>query len=384
MDLQAKNTALKASWPIHWKNREEEVRWIFESFPIKNPSIWECNIAVQDIDKMLKGTNSVMTSIWKAWAMVSYKDSCENVEEILESVIWDNSLIRVKGLPIFEPKIVNSNIDRILDIYDPTNRRLFTYKQLTDTFGPNIEFLQYCSIRAAIPNLWKIIIRTEGMRDVIELGSRVDKLDKKKNTTKNIYWTIIEKRFPVRQGARITWEKDLEMTILEDEWWNLYPFFLQNVKPAKLRYFQYRILTRSLTLNVMRNKWDSTISKMCTFCQQEIETITHIMYNCRHTENLWGKLSKVVQYFLKVDLQFDIKLIVLNNYKGPSKELINMFIVMLKQYIYAKKCFNEIPTFVEFMQKIATWYQIDLCNAALSGKTDKCKKKWKKSQNIFY
>ena len=73
-------------------------------------------------------------------------------------------------------------------------------------------------------------------------------------------------------------------------------------------------------------------------------------------------------------------LIVFNNYQGPNKYLINLFIIIMRQYIYAKKCFNEVPIFTGFVEKLSYWFQIDKQIALENHKLAKCIAKWK---NIF-
>ena len=52
-------------------------------------------------------------------------------------------------------------------------------------------------------------------------------------------------------------------------------------------------------------------------------------------------------------------LIVLNNYKGKNETLINLFIITLKQYIYASKCMGSLPKFPTFVEKLTHWYNMD-------------------------
>ena len=347
VDLATKDNALKASWPVRWKDRGNQIKWIYELFPIKDERIWECNISCQDINKLQIGMDnrSTLGSIWKAWAKLTYKETCLETEEILESMIWGNSLIRMRNQPIFDTKIVDSNIDKILDIFDPVTKKFHSFEQIIEIFGKKLNYLQYCGIRAAIPNLWKIVLKQENMQNVIDMETKVGKLDKGINTSRSNYWILLVKAYPPNQGARITWEKDLESPILEEDWWEIFPNFLKQVKPAKLRCFQYRVLTRSLTVNTLRNKWDKTISAKCTFCKENDETIPHILFYCREVQELWKNIARTILYFLKVQIKLDVKTVILNNYKGPCKELINMLIVTLKQYIYAKKCFEEKPNY---------------------------------------
>ena len=67
------------------------------------------------------------------------------------------------------------------------------------------------------------------------------------------------------------WNMELKLGYTEEEYYELFPAFLRVIKPIKLRYLQYRILTHSLTTNVKRHKWNQEISDLCTFCKNSKE-----------------------------------------------------------------------------------------------------------------
>ena len=72
------------------------------------------------------------------------------------------------------------------------------------------------------------------------------------------------------------------------------------------------------------------------------------------------------------------KTIILNDYTGPHKEILNLLIIIAKQYIYSKKCFEEIPIFPGCMFKPSYWYFIDS-----TFNTNKVRPYYKKWNNIF-
>ena len=101
------------------------------------------------------------------------------------------------------------------------------------------------------------------------------------------------------------------------------------VKLEKLRLIQYRILTKTLTTNIKRHKWDRNVSYMCTFCKKKSETILHILVCYPKVEKLWLNLSKIIAYYYGEAVTFTPELIILNNYKGPCKEQVNSMMIIL-------------------------------------------------------
>ena len=95
VDLECKDLALKASWPIQWRERNfSEIEWFFQTFPIKDQRIWDCNISPNDLNTQLD-SNFMATSnhILYTWCKLNYKPVLEESEEILNSTLWANSLI---------------------------------------------------------------------------------------------------------------------------------------------------------------------------------------------------------------------------------------------------------------------------------------------------
>ena len=49
----------------------------------------------------------------------------------------------------------------------------------------------------------------------------------------------------------------------------------------KLKWFQYQITRGTLKTNRIVSKFNREVRQECTFCQVEIESISHLFYECR-------------------------------------------------------------------------------------------------------
>ena len=121
-------------------------------------------------------------------------------------------------------------------------------------------------------------------------------------------------------------------------------------------------------------------SPLCTFCKNKKETIIHVLYECDKIKELWEKTKSICNHFFEVKIEINAELAILNNYKGKKKGIINILIAIMKQHIYAKKCYEEIPNFQEFMYKLAEWYEVEKVFAWKNNKYELCIKKW---ENLF-
>ena len=383
-DLAIKNLSLKAAWPVRWSAKLSDMDWFYNRLPIADERIWDCNISVADIKSMTRANQiSPVFSIWSAWASYNYKEVIEEPEMILNAIIWGNSLIRRENKPLFSKKLLSSKLDRVLDIYDIERRSFYTYDQIINRYGLVINNMYYLGILAAIPSQWKRSIKNYEFAEPIDIPSTLQELEDKRNPSRTIYWSLLETHFPPTITPKILMQSSLKIEISDESWWALYPNFIAIIKPTKLRSFQFRLLSGSLTTNIKRTKWSGEkISNLCTFCNTCPETVKHVLYECHCIKPLWEKLKKTSQYFLKLDISYDLSMVILNNCGGPQKQIVNTMIIILKQFIYSEKCFQRIPTFEGFFTRLANWYQIEKQIVY----TDYNVKKWKtckKWQNIF-
>ena len=127
------------------------------------------------------------------------------------------------------------------------------FQEVFDRFGQSFDLLYYLGIIAAIPNLWKIEIRNVHLSEPIDVKPFWQQLGP--SPSRNLYWKIVNKTNFTNSALITLWEKDLGQTVTEDEFETLYVKFCATIKPSKLRLMQYRVLTRSVTTNIVRNKW---------------------------------------------------------------------------------------------------------------------------------
>ena len=196
-----------------------------------------------------------------------------------------------------------------------------------------------------------------------------------------MYWSLINDTDSGLEATRVLWEADLGTELDKDEWAKLYTQTFSYTISTKLRYFQYRVLNRIVTTNVKRSKWDNTVSPKCFFCNDKAETMLHIFYECKVTTKIREALERWLKYFYNITIQLNPEVILLNRYEGKYKKLINMYILVMKQHIYASKCLQKIPTFMGLTQKINNWYNIERNAAFLKGNMTKFQKKWKHYEN---
>ena len=242
--LPAKEIALKAKWPLYFKNRQD-LAWLYGPLPLKDHRIWCANISETHIKLLQKSSqaNHVVFDIWKSWSKI-YFHTPDTTEEFEHELVWGNSHILRAGLPFFNKSLLNSNFDRVQDWFDTQGQqKRFT---VMETALP-MPCLLRNAVKAAIPKTWyehyKLSCKEVGL-------SRWERIENYSYPSKNFYWELIEKSKPASATA-LLWTKDFNSNYDIDEtiWASNYIHIMKVTNSTKLRIFQYKILNRTLMTN---------------------------------------------------------------------------------------------------------------------------------------
>ena len=111
----------------------------------------------------------------------------------------------------------------------------------------------------------------------------------------------------------------------------------------KYRSFQYRILQRSLVTNVQLYKWDISTNELCYFCENEKETVLHLLFSCPEVQKMWREFIQLIR-----DRHGEIEIIIspasvlLNTITENTKyRVVNFMCLIVKQYIYSQRCLKS-------------------------------------------
>ena len=121
-------------------------------------------------------------------------------------------------------------------------------------------------------------------------------------------------------------------------------------------------------------------TSLCHFCNQEEETIEHLLYDCNVIFNFWLSLMENIKLY---DDHFIIsKNDVLLGF--TSKGLfLNLLFIIAKNYIFRCKFKNIVPTIIGLKSRI-TWYKsLDFYVACKNGKINTHERFWAPFRTIF-
>ena len=101
--------------------------------------------------------------------------------------------------------------------------------------------------------------------------------------------------------------------------------------------FQYKLLNNALYLNNMLFRFKKVDSPLCSYCNEEEETLLHLFHSCLKIKQLWNRLRLYFSQFINIPLctpQSSILGIFDNN---QHSELINHLLLIFKFYIYSTR-----------------------------------------------
>ena len=145
----------------------------------------------------------------------------------------------------------------------------------------------------------------------------------------------------------------LRIEISEEEYLTLFSLIYQSTKMYKLQEFQYKILNSAVVTNIKLKKWGITNSDSCTFCDNEPESLMHLMLHCDVSKQVWEYVLLQVSHKLGLGIRFsDAEIILGINSDIPEKYILTQIFMIVKYYLYASRCLKNIPSGNLAIQKI--------------------------------
>jgi hypothetical protein len=197
-DLQSKVDSIKIKWIKQMEHSECNSPWkgyLEHKIKDKCEAIPHYNY---DITAQHNIKESFYKQVFDTWHKIR-TSQIETYEDIFRQQIWNNQNITVGNKIIKYNEWINHGIQYIGDIIDEKGD-IMPQQKLEQEYEITCKFLQYHSVKAAIPNKWKYIIKenkglvcfdTKDRHCAIKMGKTYQYLNN--ISTKEIYWHLVEK-----------------------------------------------------------------------------------------------------------------------------------------------------------------------------------------------
>lgn len=308
INIHNKDLALKCQWVSIIKEHPSIKQIASEFFPDIGNDIWLCNLKIKDIHKMFR------SSFWKdvlvAWTK-TYGSYPNNPTQIASQMIWYNSHIRIHNSPVYIQKAHQAGILFIYNIWNRIENTFLSYEMLQHIYGQEVmSYLQYYGLISAIPGAW--IRELKKVRFIVENyqfpyetfdGKMSTVVYKKLSSNKNLLSKLCSR-----------WSNILGRPIDYDIFLEHFREFYQLTDNSKLRSFQYRFLFRIIYCSKKLYSWRLVESPMCTFCEEEPETLEHLFFECRITKDYWRMFQSWFECQTDTEILLDYETIVFCNH----------------------------------------------------------------------
>ena len=261
-------------------------------------------------------------------------------------------------------------------LLDKTKSKFLELEQLRNKCNVNLNYLQYLSIKAAIPKEWiKILNSNLKISDQCqEMQKVIMKMD---NVSKKAYNYMLDKVKNRDDRFRFKWEQILQRDVPDSVWKLSFQRIKQITLSTKLRSFQYRLLNMAIITNKHLKMWKIKDTDLCYFCSKDQETYSHVFVNCSYVKTkIWFPLKRWLYYYCMIELEIDTYQIIFNRYKDSFQDLVNMLILITKQYIYSSRCLEKPLVFTQLIAMIENYRTIENIIARKKNSITMFNKKW--------
>jgi len=332
VDLKIKDTSLKLAWinklislDGNWKD------YITSKIPISDLEyFFHSNLKFSDLPFRLP-KNSFWSSVFEKWCNIGYRsiEFYDTYKEILSRNIWFNSNIKFNNSIIFWRQWYNKGVKTIGDIYNVNTRTFLSYKELVDKYGIKDNYLSLMSLISAIPKKWRRNLKLKDTNTIdFENEKLLDIVINYGKCSGIIYKSTVNDANEQPEERFNKWSNDVNMDTFDTDldWYEHIVEWYRCTESIEIRSFIYKYNMRDLATRNHLFKIGKADNPQCLKCNQGIEDVLHMFWNCPTVNTLWFNIYVWLNKVLKTN-QFVTKEQVLMN-------ILNMDVSYLELYSF--------------------------------------------------
>jgi hypothetical protein len=268
----------------------------------------------------------------QGWSKLKAESEPLTVQEIQYEMLWFNPFIAIGGNTVFWKNRYQNGIIYVKDLLN-ANGELLLDDDLRAMYNIKFNFLQYHSLRMAIPFKWKTMMKREGII-MNSINFNV------KEKSRDYYWQLLNR--PSKCAQREKWH--IHFNLNETDWQEIYKLAFKITQETKLQSFQFSLLYRFVPYKKRLCLMGLEEVNTCDYCELS-DTLIHRFVTCPTVMEFWGCLETWWNECFSCTLHLSDKDIILGNFVQQTDYALNNIILNAKYYIHIQKCKKKIISF---------------------------------------
>ena len=174
----------------------------------------------------------------------------------------------------------------------------------------------------------------------------------------------------------VKWEQHFDVDL---NWLWIFRKVIKTTLDPQLRWFQLRLLHRLLPTNRYLHVRKLADTALCSFCNNEDETIVHLFWECTYSQIFWTDVLKWItdncQHCNNLTLSKELVIFGVKQNIVTDK-VFDLIMLLAKFHIYKCKLQTAIPNKTAFVQQVKYRYIVESYSHALSGSRQKFAVDW--------
>ena len=306
----------------------------------------------------------MVKDILQSWFKYT-QNTAISIGSVKDVIIWFNSDIKIDNQVIFYRNIFDKGIHYVHHFLNE-NGELYSNQEFNLKYGSNINFLTYHGIISALPDEWKHSLKLDERNNS---QVHIKGLDPKclsnihhaSKVCKKVYdHFIIQTHNAITATGLKKWETYFGKQIVSKEGWDAsFTMLYRLFKSTEVQLSQFKLLHYSIATNELLFKWKLVDSDICVFCEEDIETLTHLFLECEVIKLFWKDLEIWISTTTQISYGLNLVEKVFGITIHQNLDILNIIYLIAKKFIYKCKYDSKFPCLTEFIYYIKYIIQLE-------------------------
>ena len=282
-----------------------------------------------------------------------------------DRVRFNNKDILVDGKPVYINEWFKKGVVSIKDLLKNDGNSL-TFKEFSDKYGCQTNFLQYYQIISVIPN--RLLAKAKDTANfnklyftsnnkIFNLNDTVQ-INLGKAKSKDFYKLLNDKTHTDNQTGAKRWSKSLSLN--EDSWCRIFKSLKNVCKEIKLKEFHFKFIHRIIVTKREVFKFGIKKDDECIYCGEN-DSIDHTFIECSFTKAFSKDVCKGLTQQTRVRSPQQKMLfgVISDSYDRKITKKFNYTTLFMRHYLYSSKLNNKAISLHEFTTQLKNKCRIE-------------------------